>query len=310
MSRPFTCAVLGGSGFLGQALCSRLVSSGHAVRSVSRSGRPNGASGSWHSDVEWVAAPVGSDAALRALEGAEVVYHLASSTLPSTSNLDMSFDLESNTVATLRMLDAAKASIGRLVFVSSGGTVYGIPRQNPIPEDHPTNPICSYGIHKLAIEKYLYLFQKMYGLKSVVLRVSNIYGEEQDVAKPLGAIAHFTSHALLGEPIEIWGDGTTIRDYVHVNDVVEALLAAAAYSGDERVFNIGSGIGTSLNELVDLIRQHSPSPVRVQYKPRRPFDVAENVLDVTLASRELHWRPAVSVQAGLQRMFERRLAQR
>lgn len=304
------CVVLGGSGFLGQALCAQLVSAGHAVHSVSRSGRPGGDPKSWHSDVNWIAAPIDSAVATRALDGADVVYHLASSTLPSTSNLDMPFDLESNTLATVRLLDRAKDRIGRLVFVSSGGTVYGVPMENPIQESHPTNPICAYGIHKLAIEKYLQLFERLHGLRSIILRVSNIYGEEQDCIKPLGAIAHFTSHALQGESIEIWGDGTTVRDYVHVDDVARALIASAEYSGECSLFNIGSGIGTSLNELVELTRKHSPLPLRINYRQGRVFDVPQNVLDIQLASKEMDWRPTISVQAGLRRMFERRLASR
>jgi UDP-glucose 4-epimerase len=311
MSERLNCVVLGGSGFLGQALCRKLVFAGCRVRSISRSGRPLGDSQPWYSDVEWIAAPISSDFAIDSLSGTNVVYHLASSTLPSTSNLDMRFDLESNTLATLRVLEAAvREQVERVVFVSSGGTVYGIPQHNPIQESHPTNPICSYGIHKLAIEKYLHLFHHLHGLKSIVLRVSNIYGEEQDCSKPLGAVAHFTSRVLHHEPIEIWGDGTIIRDYVHVDDVANALLTSATYTGPESLFNIGSGCGTSLAGLVELLREHSGLPVRVVYKPGRAFDVAENVLDISLALQELNWRPAVSLSLGLQRMLEREFSKR
>jgi UDP-glucose 4-epimerase len=311
MNERLSCVVLGGSGFLGQALCRKLVFAGNHVRSISRSGRPLGESQPWHSDVEWFAAPLSSDFAIEALSGADIIYHLASTTLPSTSNLDMRFDLESNTLATLRILQAAiKERVERVVFVSSGGTVYGIPQHNPIQESHPTNPICSYGIHKLAIEKYLHLFHHLHGLKSIVLRVSNIYGEEQDCTKPLGAVAHFTSRVLHHEPIEIWGDGTIIRDYVHVDDVAEALLTSATYTGPESLFNIGSGSGTSLVGLVELLREYSGLPVRVAYKPGRAFDVAENVLDISLASQELDWRPIVSLPMGLQRMLAREFSKR
>jgi len=258
---------------------------------------------SWHSDVEWIAASIDSDHAARALEGADVVYHLASSTLPSTSNLDMSFDLQANTLGTLRLLNAARMRIGRLIFVSSGGTVYGSPQCNPIPESHPTNPLCAYGIHKLAIEKYLNLFQHLYGLSSITLRVSNIYGEGQDCARQLGAVAHFSDHALKGEPIEIWGDGSIVRDYVHVDDVAGALLNAATYSGTHTLFNIGSGVGTSLNELVELIQRRLHHALKINYKPGRGFDVAQNVLDIRLASAEMNWRPMIGIQAGLERML-------
>jgi UDP-glucose 4-epimerase len=311
MNEHRQCVVLGGSGFLGQALCRRLVLAGYKVRSISRSGRPKGDFEAWHSNVEWVAAPIGSDPAIRALDAAKIVYHLASSTYPSTSNLDMQFDLESNTLATVRMLEAAvNLRIEKFVFVSSGGTVYGIPQHNPIQESHPTNPICSYGIHKLAIEKYLHLFQHLYGLSSVTLRVSNMYGETQDCTKPLGAVAHFTAHILQGTPIEIWGDGTVVRDYVHVDDVTSAILASTDYSGPYSIFNIGSGEGTSLSELVKKLKTHTALPVNVIYKPSRNFDVSENVLDIRLAMHELNWRPEMGLEEGLQKILERHLLKR
>jgi UDP-glucose 4-epimerase len=302
------CVVFGGSGFLGQTLCRRLLIAGFNVRSVSRTGRPRGESKPWHSQVEWIATPLDSDLAVQSLVDANIVFHLASTTLPSSSNQDMPYDLQSNAVASLRLLhESAKLNIDRFIFVSSGGTIYGKPLQNPINEDHPTNPLCSYGIHKLAIEKYLNLFQHLYGLRSIILRVSNIYGEDQDCAKPIGAIAHFTSLALQGKPIEIWGDGKTVRDYVHVDDVASALLAAATYTGTISLFNIGSGIGTSLNDLLDTVKKYSLLPVSIIYKESRPFDVQANILDVTRAFRELAWQPSVSLQAGLRRMLNREL---
>src|SRR2546427_4195460 len=200
------CVVLGGSGFLGKRFCRSLVEAGFRVRSVSRSGRPKEQPEPWWSEVEWVAAPIGTESSAKALQHADYVFHLASTTLPSTSNADPAYDLESNVVATVRILEAAVSMrVRRVVFVSSGGTVYGIALHNPISESHPTDPICSYGIHKLAIEKYLQLFRSQNRLDSIVLRVSNMYGESQDCDRPLGAVAHFTTRAVSGIPIEIWG---------------------------------------------------------------------------------------------------------
>jgi UDP-glucose 4-epimerase len=192
-----------------------------------------------------------------------------------------------------------------LVFVSSGGTVYGIARQVPISETHPTDPICSHGIQKLSIEKYLYLFRSMKGLDSIILRVSNMYGESQDCSKPVGAVAHFAAKASNRMPLEIWGDGTTTRDYVHVDDVVKALMISAEYDGAERVFNIGTGRGTSLAQLVDLLRERTPWPVAVNSGAARGFDVPENVLDVGRARSELLWTPEVTLERGLDRVVQR-----
>jgi len=190
------------------------------------------------------------------------------------------------------------------VFVSSGGTVYGTARKRLISEDHPTDPTCSYGIQKLAIEKYLQLFRLTRNLDSIVLRVSNLYGESQDCSRPLGAIAHFTNRAVRGIPIEIWGDGTTTRDYVHVDDVANALLKCISYDGAERLFNIGSGRGVTLTELIEMLQHRFPEPVKVEYLPPRGFDVPENVLDISRAMHELSWGSEVPLEHGLERMIQ------
>ncbi len=278
---------------------------GFTVRSVSRTGRPRGQAMPWWSQIEWIAADLGTDTSAAALAGAELIFHLASTTYPSTSNSDAVFDLESNLVATVRMLKtASEYEVKRIVFISSGGTVYGVPQENPIPETHPTNPICSYGIHKLAIEKYLHLYRALKHLDSVVLRVSNIYGEFQSLDRPLGAVSHFTHRAIEGKPVEVWGDGTTSRDYIHVDDVVRALLHAISYQGLQPLFNIGSGRSVSLNELVSFIEDRIPNKIMVNYQQARSFDVQENVLDITRAARELGWKPTISLETGLDRLIE------
>jgi UDP-glucose 4-epimerase len=298
------CVVLGGTGFLGQRLCRCLLDEGYTVRSVSRSGHPKGQPQPWWPNVEWIAASIGTESSARALQYADFVFHLASTTLPSTSNANIAYDLESNVIATVRTLEAAASMrVRRMVFVSSGGTVYGVARQNPIPEAHPTDPICSYGIHKLTIEKYLQLFRSANSLDSIVLRVSNIYGEFQDCSRPLGAVAHFTARAVNGTPLEIWGDGTTTRDYIHVDDVVDALSKAVSYGGKERLFNIGSGRGVSLNQLVEMLRQRTPKRITLNYQARRSFDVLENVLDISRARHELLWTPKIALESGLERMI-------
>jgi UDP-glucose 4-epimerase len=259
----------------------------------------------WWSHVDWISADIGTDTAVPAIAGADVVFHLASSTYPSTSNSDAAFDLESNVVGSVRMFQTAiKCHVRRVIFVSSGGTVYGVPQQNPISESHSTDPICSYGIHKLAIEKYLYLFRTIKDLDSVVLRVSNMYGELQSLERPLGAVSHFTNRAIRGKPIDIWGDGAVRRDYIHVDDVVDALLKSISYTGSDHLFNIGSGRSVSLNQLLDLIRQRIGAEITVNYLPARSFDVRENVLDISRAAKTLDWRPSITLEAGLDRLLE------
>jgi UDP-glucose 4-epimerase len=294
--------VLGGDGFIGSHLVDALVRSGHSVRSFDRPGiaRRPGEEGS-SQDLERIEGEFTAEGDIaRAVKGCDIVFHLVSTTLPSTSNLDPAFDVESNVIGSLRLLDHALSSgAKRVIFVSSGGTVYGIPTLVPIPEDHPTNPICSYGITKLTIEKYLNLYRHLHGLDSVVLRIANPYGERQRTQASQGAIAVFLGKVLGGEPIDIWGDGSAVRDYIHISDVVRALLMAIDYTGSHRTFNIGSGCGASVNEVIAAIEAATGiTPVR-RYFDARPFDVPRSVLSIERARNSLDWQPTVPLADGI-----------
>jgi UDP-glucose 4-epimerase len=171
----------------------------------------------------------------------------------------------------------------------------------PIDERHPTEPLCSYGISKLIIEKHLVMQSELHGLRPVVLRVANPYGERQRVDTAQGAVAAFLSRCLAGRPIEIWGDGTVTRDYLHVADVANAFRLALAYDGPNRVFNVSSGEGTSLNQLIDLIGDALGVIPNVRFLPGRAFDVPVSVLDNRLAREHLGWTPRVGLRDGLER---------
>ena len=298
-------AVLGATGFLGSHLVDELLGRGYRVRALGRT-FPGliGTEAKHHPMLEYHKGDFSDqDAMEQALAGVELCFHLISTTIPSTSNLNPSLDISSNLIGTLKLLEVAvRVGIRRIVFASSGGTVYGPPQQTPIPESHPTNPTCSYGIVKLAIEKYLAMYRFMYGLDSVALRFANPYGDRQRIKAAQGAAAVFLSKALRGELIEIWGDGSVVRDYLHVSDAVNSLLAAAMYVGNTSVFNIGSGQGLSLNELVSAISFELGRPIEVVYRPRRSFDVPCNILDIQMAASELSWRPLVPFSEGLARM--------
>lgn len=288
--------VLGGLGFLGGHLVDALRARGELVRIADHS-RPEGAV---LAGVEWHLGDLNGTPDWAALaEGCRVVYHLGWSTIPQTSNDDPIADARTNVIGTLRLLDAVKGRRDlRLVFVSSGGTVYGRAKTVPIPETHPTNPTTAYGISKLTVEKYLYLYGQLQGLDYCVLRVANLFGPGQDVTRNLGAVTTFLNRALADEPITIWGDGTVVRDYIYVSDVVAALIAAAEHLGpwpdDMPVFNIGSGVGQSLNAIVKALQICINKPVQVTHEPARPFDVPISVLDITKARTELGWAPRLS----------------
>jgi UDP-glucose 4-epimerase len=298
------CLVLGGRGFMGSHLVDALLHAGYRVRCFDRPhviplgddhlSNPNFAL--YEGDLTSE-----SDVA-EALEGCDICYHLVSTTLPKSSNADPFFDVGSNLLGTIRLLThAVKAGVKKIIFISSGGTVYGVPAQIPIPETHSTEPICSYGITKLTIEKYLGLFKQLHSLDYTVLRIANPFGERQRTHASQGVVAVFLGKVLRGEPVEIWGDGSVVRDYIYISDVVNALLAVLDRTVNEHVFNIGLGQGHSLNEVLDCIERATGRPALRRYMHGRVFDVPKNVLSIERAKHSIGWSPKVSFEQGISR---------
>jgi len=297
------CLLLGGGGFLGLNLGNALCAQGHEVKIFDRPASILRLQGLGFGNFEWAEGDFANEKDVTdALQDSEIVFHLVSTTLPKSSNQNPAYDIESNVISTIHMLDAARQkNIKMVLFASSGGTVYGVPREVPIKESHPTEPTCSYGIGKLAIEKYLRLYHELYGLEYRILRIANPYGEEQRATGSQGAVAVFLSRALSDETIDIWGDGTVVRDFLHVADVSDAFLKAMNYRGECRLFNIGAGKGHSINELLAAIEALIRRPVRRNYLPMREFDVPVNVLDITRAKEILGFQPRTSLHQGLER---------
>jgi UDP-glucose 4-epimerase len=293
--------IFGGGGFLGSAIADRLLVDGHRLRIFERPRVEPYREFAQGESVEWITGDLMSNHDVgEAVEGMDVVLHLVSTTIPKTSNDDPIYDVQSNLVATLQMLNAmVERNVSRLVFISSGGTVYGPPEYLPIDERHPTEPQVSYGITKLALEKYLLMYQHLHGIKTTILRVTNPYGQRQRVETAQGAVGVFLSRALKGQAIEIWGDGSVTRDYIYVGDVAEAFAAALAYEGPKSVFNISSGTGVNLNDLIRHIETATQIVISKEYQPGRPYDVPVSVLDNSLALRELKWCPKVPLGEGL-----------
>lgn len=295
--------VLGGNGFIGSHLVDRLLVAGHAVRVFDRNDelyrKPIDGVDYWYADF-------GNRTLLaQALDGIDIVFHLISTTIPKTSNDDPAFDVMSNVVETIALLERCVArGVRKVVFLSSGGTVYGASTALPVSEDSPTNPECSYGITKLAVEKYLALFNHLYGLDYVVVRPSNPYGPRQNPQGIQGAISVFLGRIAAGKAIEIWGDGEVVRDYVYVDDLVEGICRAAMQTTASRVFNLGSGQGCSLNTIIAIVRSVIGDQVQVVYTPRRVFDVPKIYLDISRAQQELAWRPVTSLDAGIRQTWE------
>ena len=300
------CVILGGGGFIGSHLSNALLAHGYAVRIFDRPNLLRESPFAAFADCEWIEGDfLNRDDVSKAITGCQVVFHLVSTTLPKGSNDNPLYDLESNVTSTLNMLDlAAETGVRKVIFASSGGTIYGIPLETPIREMHPTDPICAYGIGKLAIEKYLHLYYLQHGLDYCILRMANPYGEGQRPTSSQGAVAVFLDRASKNKAIEIWGDGTVIRDYVYIGDVAEAFVKAMRYSGEHRIFNIGCGQGSSLHDLISNIEAVIRRPIARTHLPGRTCDVPTNVLDISRASKFLNWQPTTSFKDGLTRTWQ------
>lgn len=292
-----SCIVLGGGGFIGTNLCRRLADSGHRVRAFGRQCPFPEA----HDGVEWFQGDFSDASALAAaIETFDVVYHLIHGATPLSANMDMAGDVRRNLLASLGVLEICrKLGVSRLVFASSGGTIYGCPQQIPTPETAPTDPITAYGISKLAIEKYLELYRHLYQVEYRVLRITNPFGPFQTAIKNQGVIASMISHALRDEEIEIWGDGSVVRDFIFIDDVVDALVATAQDRGDARIYNIGSGKGHSLREVIASLEATLGKALNIQWKPARRLDVPISVLAIDRARDVLGWTPKTTFDDGL-----------
>lgn len=293
--------VTGGGGFIGGHLIGALLSAGADVGNVDFiPGRNRHAR-----LVHWAGSFLDHSLLREALVGVDVVYHLAATNFPRESNRDPRRDAEENLVGSLNLLDqAVAAGVKRFVFASSGGTVYGPTEVVPIAEDHPTNPISAYGIAKLAIEKYLRLYHQQTGMRTVSLRLANPYGPHQSIRKAQGALTTFCHHALGDQMIEIWGDGTVERDFIHISDVARAMIAAGLSDVAGTEINIGSGTGTSLNTLLAEIGAALGRPVRVTYLAARQFDVPRNFLDIRRAEALLGWTPRLALRDGIRSLLD------
>ncbi len=235
------------------------------------------------------------------LADADHVVYCAAGLMPAESNIDPVTDAGLSLPPLLNVLSllAERPGIG-LTFLSSGGTVYGPSDSAFIDEEHPTEPVTSYGVMKLAAEKYVLLHRAMHGVPARVLRCSNVYGPDQPATRSQGAVAVFVDRIVRGEPVPLYGDGSIVRDFVFVADVVDVILRSLSAGDGSATLNVGSGAGASLAELIALIEQISGLRARIEPLPDRGFDVPRVVLDVTRARNELGFEPT-SLEEGLRR---------
>jgi len=282
--------VTGGAGFIGSHLVDALVERGDEVVIVDdlSTGRRDLVNPAAELHVHDIREPFTTDATL--------VFHLAAQADVGTSMERPSFDAEVNVVGTVNALEAARAAGAHLVFSSTGGAIYG-EVDAPAAESSPLLPVSAYGLAKRSAEVYVDGWNRIFGSRHVVLRFANVYGPRQSAALEGGVIAIFLERLAAGEQTTIFGDGSIVRDFVHVDDVVRALLAA----GDHRsgVFNVGTGIETSIAELHSLCEQGVGVDAPPDYGPARAGDARRSVLDPGHASRELGFRATVALAEGI-----------
>ena len=299
------CCIIGGTGFIGSHVVEKLLSQERQITVVGRNPVP---SRILPEGVRYIAHDYGDLTFLmEVLKDVDEVINLAYATVPKTSSEDPIQDVLSNLPAAISLFKAAsETSVRKLVLVSSGGTVYGKTKNVPISEDHPTNPISPYGITKLAIEKYAKMYNELKALPVVCVRPSNAFGEGQRPFTGQGFIATAIASILEQREISVFGEIGTIRDYIHVTDAANGIIAVLEHGIPGTCYNIGSGVGRSNQDVLDAVHPFAESAglqVRVKRLPRRPFDVPVNVLDCTQLGKETGWRVTIPFKEGIERTW-------
>jgi UDP-glucose 4-epimerase len=307
MSTPLRVLITGGCGFIGSHLVAHLSNLGHRVIICDRQPLPPSLLGA--PGIELHRGEIADLlTASRLLQGVDVAYHLAWAHIPESATQHPVGDIQANLIPTIRLLQGCvEHRVRRLVFLSTGGAIYGRVRRLPVTESHPPRPISAYGVTKLAAEKYIDLYHHLHGLSYAILRPSVPYGPGQDPLGRQGAVSVFIGSILTGRPITLWGDGDAIvRDFFHVSDLARAAVLAAGHSKPTGVFNIGGGRPVSLNHLLALLCELAEPEyaVQIQRASPRPFDVPRLVLDISAARANLGWAPELSLRRGLAATWE------
>jgi UDP-glucose 4-epimerase len=298
--------VIGGGGFIGRYLSEALAASGRDVLVL---GRKQGVKFT-DKRIQYQAVDAADMSVLRPLLATcDEVIDLAYATVPKTSFSDPIFDLQSNLPRVVALMEELQhhAQLRRFMVVSSGGTVYGHATRLPISEYAETEPVSPYGITKLTIERYALMYHRLHNLPVVVVRPANAYGHGQLPFMGQGFIATAMGNVLSGKNITVFGERGTVRDYVHARDVASAMVAALEYGSNGAVYNIGSGVGLSNLDIIDLIRPlaaRSNLQVKVSHEAERKFDVAANVLNFGRLLSCSGWLPKTTMEEGLQEMWQ------
>lgn len=300
LKNSFRTLVIGGAGYIGAHLVPMLLETGRLVTVLGRQAEPS------HVLPEGATYVMGdfgeSELIANLLDLHNEVIHLAYATVPNTSFENPLADLLQNLPPTVQLFSEVAQRGGKLVLVSSGGTVYGEAVELPIHEDHPTRPISPYGVTKLTLENYAHLYSVTHGLQYMCMRPANAYGAGQRPFAGQGFISTAMASAIMGKSIKIFGDNGTIRDYIYVSDLAAGIVSALDKGGVGETYNIGSGIGLSNRDVVDAIKpilRELKGGVCVEVLPERAFDVKANILESAKLHEDTGWEPKVDLAEGL-----------
>jgi UDP-glucose 4-epimerase len=292
--------ITGGDGFIGSNLVPRLIAEGHSIVVISNIKNSNSST-----DIIHVIGDFDDNNILNNyLPDVDLVIHLAYSTVPENSMKNPVFDIKSNVIPTLNLLKKmAEHNVKKVVFVSSGGAVYGENSQEGITEDSLLNPISSYGISKMMIENSIQLLARNYKVDFCILRIANAYGPGHKNKNNQGVINIWLHNVQNDLPIVIMGNGSVKRDYIHVSDIVEAFITVIRQN-ISGVFNIGSSVGTSLKDVINLIEKRLNKKANVNYIENRGYDVQCNILSFSKFNSISGWKPRVNIESGISLLIE------
>ena len=311
MKTTYQALVTGGAGFIGSTLVDRLLAEGHTVDVVDdlSSGTLANlaearAAGAGRFTFHQLDVRSGDLSDVMARHKPEVVFHLAAQIDVRSSVSDPVHDAEVNIIGSLRVLEGARSAGSRkVVFASSGGTIYGDPEHLPVKESHPQRPLSPYGVAKKAVGDYLHAYRELHGLEYTALALANVYGPRQDPHGEAGVVAIFAGRLLAGEPCMIYGDGKQTRDFVYVDDVVDA-FSRAGERGSGLLCNIGTGTETSVSQLYAVMARGAGVSQPPLYGPARSGELQRSSLDPGRAAIHLGWKPWTSLEKGTSAVIE------
>jgi UDP-glucose 4-epimerase len=296
--------VTGGAGFIGSHVVDLLVAAGHDVVVVDN--LVTGRKSNLNPGAKFYEVDVRSPELEKVFEAErpEVIDHHAAQMDVRRSVADPVYDADVNVIGGLKLLElSVKYGVRKLIYISSGGAVYGEPVYLPCDEAHPVQPLCPYGATKYMLELYLYMYKQTYGLDYTIIRYPNVYGPRQDPAGEAGVVAIFTGQMLRSQPVTIYGTGEQVRDYVYVRDCARANLMVLE-NGPGKVYNLGCGIGTSVNQIFQGLKEVTGYPLDANYAPARPGETFRIYLTAQRAQEELGWEPEVPLMDGLRKTME------